>query len=308
MGRSIKQAIGLALATACSIAGCYSAGDDDDVASNGGGAGGSAGAASPGGKGGTSGGQPGRGGSVSSGGSAGVAGAAGTAGSGGSAGGLGTADLGRDCITDAECGQGLICVARDDVATLGGAPPGGLCTAACATDNDCLTISANGWCIPFTSDASGGYCLEGCAMDAGLNPKCHNRIDMVCSGIQFEPLATACLDNIDCGVNEACVSGECNLVLTVCLPSCGSDADCDAGLFCDYRTGLCGEAPPTGKGFNEPCDPNAVVDECTSGYCSASYEVPTTGTCSGFCNLGNPFSCGYEGDGKADAACLFSTV
>jgi hypothetical protein len=145
-------------------------------------------------------------------------------------------------------------------------------------------------------------------MDAGLNPKCHNRIDMVCSGIQFEPLATACLDNIDCGVNEACVSGECNLVLTVCLPSCGSDADCDAGLFCDYRTGLCGEAPPTGKGFNEPCDPNAVVDECTSGYCSASYEVPTTGTCSGFCNLGNPFSCGYEGDGKADAACLFSTV
>ncbi|HVJ16403.1 MAG TPA: hypothetical protein VM686_13270, partial [Polyangiaceae bacterium] len=228
-----------------------------------------------------------------------------------------TGELGRDCITDAECGEGLICVTRDDVDTLGGAPPKGLCTAACpcedgadgtiCSDDPCLEFSANAYCIPFTAGDT-GYCLEGCAFDQGLTPKCHDRIESVCTGVAFQELDTDCTDNLDCGANEACLSGVCNAVLTVCLPNCGSDADCDDGLFCDPLTGLCMEDPPTGKGVNEACDPAADPDECASGYCSVTYMHEDEGTCSGFCNLGHPFSCGYTGEGKADAACLFGTV
>ncbi|HVJ20753.1 MAG TPA: hypothetical protein VM686_35330, partial [Polyangiaceae bacterium] len=101
-----------------------------------------------------------------------------------------TGDLGAACITDAECGDGMICITRDNVDTLGGAPPSGLCTAACpceetadgliCSDDVCLEHSANAYCVPFTTGDT-GYCLEGCAMDQGLTPKCHDRIEFVCT-------------------------------------------------------------------------------------------------------------------------------
>ncbi len=219
-----------------------------------------------------------------------------------------TGELGRDCITDAECGEGLICIARDDVDTLGGAPPGGLCTLACDSDDICLEHSSNAWCAGFDN---GAYCLEGCLIDAGLAEKCHGRIDFVCSGVDFAPIGPTCVDNTDCTEPETvCLSGECNAVLTLCLPSCGSDADCASGLFCDFMTGLCNEAAPEGKDFNEACNPASTADppECAGGICFETYDNPEVGTCSGLCNLGNPFSCGYTGDGPADSACLFGTI
>ncbi len=309
MGTSFKRSLVVALAAAASIGGCYATSHNDDGPLGGSG-GGSGGAGGKGGKGGAaSGGTSGKGGAGATGGvnqSGGGGVSAGTGGEGGEAGSPAmNGSLGASCIIDAQCGAGLICVESSDVATLGGAPAGGICTAACNSDDTCLLLAADAWCSAFEG---GNYCLEGCLMDAGLNVKCHDRVDMVCSGVDFAPLGTVCVDNGDCDPNTACLSGECNAVLTLCLPSCGSDAGCSPGLFCDYTSGLCQQSAPTGKDFNAACDPNGAADECAGGICFETYDVPSEGTCSGLCNLGNPYSCGYDGQGQADSACLFGTI
>jgi hypothetical protein len=216
-------------------------------------------------------------------------------------------NIGRACATDAECGEGMLCISRTDTETLGGAPPKGLCTVACSTHDTCLEFSSDAWCVEYDN---GGYCLEGCLMDQEPAVKCHDRLDFVCHVLDFAPLGTGCSDLDPCGTNEVCLSGECNLALTVCTPGCGSNEDCPSDLFCDYISGLCVETEPEGKDFNELCDPSTTADpnECVGGICSETYDDETEGTCSGFCNIGNPFSCGYTGEGKADAACLYGSI
>jgi len=216
-----------------------------------------------------------------------------------------TGEIGRACVTDAECGDGLTCVPRDDVDTLGGAPPNGLCTVACENDDVCLEYSQNAWCVGFDN---GNYCLEGCEVDSGLGVKCHDRADFLCTPVDSAALGVSCTTDAQCDPGTVCLSGECTALLMICLPRCGSNEDCASGLFCDPLLGMCVEDEPTGKGYNEVCDPAGDPAECASGICFEDYDDPSTGTCSGRCNFGNPYACGYTGEGKADTACLFASV
>jgi hypothetical protein len=301
MGNALRLTIS-ALAAASAVAGCFGAtGRDHDN-----------GEIISGGASGNTGNRGGTGGVV---GTSGTGGASGSSVGGNSTGGTavgGTGavtseNVGRACATDAECGAGLTCIQRTDTLTLGGGPPKGLCSIACSTHDTCLEFSSDAWCVEYDN---GGYCLEGCLIDQEPAVKCHDRLEFVCNVLDFAPLGTGCSDLDPCGSNEVCLSGECNLALTVCMPSCGSNEDCPAGLFCDYISGLCVESEPGGKGFNEACDPSAAADpnECVGGICSETYDAPSEGTCSGFCNMGNPFSCGYTGEGKAGAACLYGSI
>jgi hypothetical protein len=141
--------------------------------------------------------------------------------------------------------------------------------------------------------------------NTGFEDKCHGRLDFVCDVLNTLPDGSSCETGDDCSTERVCLSGECNAALTVCLPACGSDADCSGGLYCNYSSGLCVEDQPTGKDFNEPCDPEADNgDDCIGGFCFSSYDDETQGTCGGLCNLGNLVVCGYDGEGPADSACV----
>ncbi len=237
-------------------------------------------------------------------------------GSGGMEGGVvrdsGTTDdrLGRACATDAECGDtGLICVKADDPALGGGAPPRGLCTTPCTTDDICLEYAPDAYCVPFGARNSDAYCLEACTTGAGLDTagKCHAREEFACSIIGLIPQTDTCTTYADCATGELCNEGVCGTIVTACLPMCGGDYDCADGFFCDFSSGLCVSEDPTGKDLNALCDAEATVDEC-NGFCSESADDPTVGTCTAFCNIGSVYGCGFSGEGQADAACLFSSI
>ena len=287
MSTRLALSVAAVTMTVAFIAACTGSSDDDDdngqlIGGTGGAAAGSAGSASAG---------------TSA--SSGSGGGGGSAGSGGSS--TGTPGIvGAACTATADCAAGLECLTPSST-ELGGSPAGGLCTLPCTGDVDCTTVDPNAWCVGF-GDAA--YCLEGCLFDNGGPAKCHDRLDFLCTGVDSLATDVACTSTSQCGLNEVCLSSICTVVLTVCLPACGSDADCADGQFCNYGSGLCQAAAPTGLGFNEACSPAADPDEC-GGFCRTSYDDTTVGSCSGACNLANPRACGYTGEGPANAACLF---
>lgn len=209
----------------------------------------------------------------------------------------GASRLGRACRRDAECGSDgeLFCLDASDVELLGGAFPKGVCTKECADDSEC---PSGGLCL-------GGLCFEGCQPGASGTTlqKCHNRAEVLCAPVQGSD--QACRRDSDCELDgEVCLEGSCTPF--ACLPGCGSDADCATGLYCDYRSGFCVEEKPTGKEIGEPCDQNSPVNDC-KGFCLAVDDTGK-GFCSAYCNPAAPFSCGFTGQGKANAACLFVSI
>jgi hypothetical protein len=221
----------------------------------------------------------------------------GTVRDGGDSGG-GDSRLGRACSTDSECGgeEDLFCLTDDNVELLGASPAKGLCTKECLDDLECN----GGVC-------SLGLCFEGCEPgETGAIEKCHARLETVCTLLpRDEQPAAACQLDGDCLVDgEVCAGGTCWMF--GCQPNCGSDADCADGLFCDFDIGFCVEEEPEGKDITASCDPGAAMDEC-QGFCIANDETEETGFCTAICNIGSPVGCGFDGEGKADAACLFAT-
>jgi len=102
----------------------------------------------------------------------------------------------------------------------------------------------------------------------------------------------------------------CNETLTACRPMCRADADCVAGQFCDFASGFCTGTEPTGLPIGSLCDPTLPPeqDEC-NGFCSATDETNTQGTCAAFCSAGlDAYGCGWVGEGAPDAGCLFATI
>jgi hypothetical protein len=210
----------------------------------------------------------------------------------------GTSRVGRACTTNAECGSDddLFCVNDTDVETFGAAPAGGICTKECFDDSEC----------PGGSVCSLGFCFEACepgANSSTLN-KCHGREEVVCTLLPRE--SAGCDLDGDCPVDgEVCIANQCWMF--GCQPNCGSDADCADDMFCDFDFGFCVTKKPEGKNITDACDPGRAVDEC-QGFCIANDESGETGFCTALCNLGSPVGCGFDGKGKADAACLFATA
>jgi hypothetical protein len=238
----------------------------------------------------------------------------GSAGTGGSMGGTGgsamSAALGRACTTNAQCGSGLTCLTNDGLAS--GGPANGLCTLACETDSQCLEVSSESYCVEFSATES--YCLQSCTTGTLGVPKCQQRPDVACTLIGLIPTGPACETSTECGVGQLCSSNaptQCGDIVTGCVPTCGGDFDCGADQFCDFGTGMCTNTEPEGLPIGAACTPpatDAAVDPC-QGFCLASDDTRTEGTCTAFCSFSPAFTgCGWDGVEKAEAGCLYSTI
>src|SRR5258706_6258355 len=100
--------------------------------------------------------------------------------------------LGQKCSADAQCGgDGLRCLtATEDFMAGQGAPPGGVCTADCATDADCRAFDASAVCatlaeapleLAYAAKPVPRLCMQGCSLGAPSGAaKCHGRGDFAC--------------------------------------------------------------------------------------------------------------------------------
>ncbi|MES1186023.1 MAG: hypothetical protein ABUL60_19570 [Myxococcales bacterium] len=256
----------------------------------------------------------------SSGGSAGTA-DGGTAGAAGADGtppllpGTGVGTLGRSCAGPSDCAVGLTCITPKHLVLAGAAPPHGVCSAPCTSNDDCTQRSPDALCMAFGSDGSAAsYCVEGCSFGpTGAAAKCHGRRDFACNPALLEPTADSCNGIEDCAQGDLCIDGFCNAVSPGCLPSCRGDLDCAPGLYCDqsFLTGTCTPKKPTGKRLGEPCtvplaqEPEEP-DECI-GFCQADGVSGRAGHCAATCGLAR--ECAWDpASGKFDGVCFYSSI
>ena len=189
-----------------------------------------------GGIGGIGGGEGGDGGSASS-----------SSSSSSSSGGPGTG-VGSACKVDPQCAPGLTCLpdtAADPI--FGGGPAGGFCTAACSGDLDCATF--------------GGVCFQ-------LDPTQPGRCTLACTiGPPIGGVADyfAALSGDKCLGREDLRCGKAKEGVGLCLPTCGSDAQCP-GRACDPRLAVCVDHPSDGLPAGAACDPMGTTLEC-GGLC-----------------------------------------
>ena len=86
-----------------------------------------------------------------------------------------------------------------------------------------------------------------CSSDGDCGP------DEVCNGGTCE--VPPCQNDSDCPSGKVCNSGTC------AVPSCSSDSDCDSGFYCDQNTSTCEPECPV-------CQPCSQSSDCGSnGYC-----------------------------------------
>jgi hypothetical protein len=149
-------------------------------------------------------------------------------------------------MVDGDCG-GLTCILPSiDDEVFGGGPAGGYCTKACSADGDC---GMSGVCYT-NAAATTGRCVLTCVQGPALmhlndpidDPtKCLARPDVACD--QLGPNRFAC------------------------LPVCGSDSQCPAGMHCDPRASVCVSTPNPGLADGQACGTlDGGVDPC-AGEC-----------------------------------------
>lgn len=226
------------------------------------------------------------------------------------AGGNATSEIGVFCEVTQDCQTGLECLtSRSNTLTQGG-PAHGFCSFQCGdaetptaeADAECQKLDPNSVCHYFDEDTA--YCVQRCTF--GAAEKCQNRDDVVCDIVLHQaPGAVACTSNDDCDIGDGCLAnaegsteGTCYSTPQVCLPRCNSDQDCVSGRYCDPGSGECVDEEPTGKIFDEPCDPDAEVDEC-AGFCA------NDGFCAEKCIIGTYPACRSSSNDEATADCLF---
>jgi hypothetical protein len=108
--------------------------------------------------------------------------------------------------------------------------------------------------------------------------------------------------------SQVCSANVCQEIVSACVPTCRGDFDCAPGRFCDFSTGFCVASEPPGLPIGSPCDPTLAVDPC-NGFCLAAEGTGGEGTCGAYCSASViPAGCGWNGEGEAEAGCLFATV
>ena len=239
-----------------------------------------AGAAGTTGRGGAAAGTTGRGGAaagtVGTGGSTARGGTTGSAGTTADGGVLPVGDLGKGCATSSDCTGGLTCAAPGSNVFGGGGPANGFCTKSCAdVDAGDVCGALNAVCVNMSSDANPAlFCMPTCtfgSMDRAT--KCRGRDDVACARLQDSAGGT----------------------LDVCVPLCGTDADCPSGRSCDKNNGMCTTTPKTGSSLGTAClqAGDGGTDSC-AGFCLPIGSGGTTVTarfCSQACVFGAPNAC-----------------
>jgi hypothetical protein len=194
----------------------------------------------------------------------------------------GPSSFGTPCNADGDCAAGLLCLTADHDIWLGGGIAHGYCSFDCTNDfRICSAFGADTECLT-TFAMNEAYCFKTCTFgNASSDAKCRGRTD------------------------EACT--ELGSSLAACLPTCGADADCPVGRYCDFVSGVCLSAQPQGDGIGTTCDPFGPKT-CASGCASIDNF---RGVCSGYCVLGADETCGSLGNrdgGAGSTRCVaFST-
>lgn len=197
--------------------------------------------------------------------------------------------LGLACATDGECSepgaQGMCATSDGMDPVFQGGPSNGYCTMKCQTSGDCPGVA--NICFKPSANATEGRCVLGCELGPELmylnDPldefKCHGREDVACYRVTAGDL---------------------------CLPTCGNDAECPSGRYCNLEAGVCVEGTaPMGKKLGASCDPMAAMDECGNGFCIGSGNGK--GFCTGVCPLAGDINYGDCG-GIENGLCLYLPV
>jgi hypothetical protein len=191
--------------------------------------------------------------------------------------------LGAECATERDCGGVLNCLkATSEDPIFGGGPAGGFCTKACDTNDDCPgTHSA---CLK-NGTVESGRCTLTCSIGPPLidldqalaADKCRGRADLRCDKVKN--------------------------VGTVCLPTCGSDAQCGPERVCDPRLAMCVAKPSTGLPTGATCDLSADPTTC-AGSCIPFLDADVT-SCSTPCVLGGASPDAQSCGGPMQGICAF---
>lgn len=215
-----------------------------------------------------------------------AAGPSGSTGPGGSVPVVIPGRLGFKCGSDSDCGGLFTCLdAASEDPIFGGGPAGGFCTKACDRDDDCP--GSNSTCFKSRTSES-GRCTLTCSIGPPLESldqpldaaKCLGRADLRCTRVK---------------------EGS-----TVCLPTCGDDAQCGAGRFCDPRLAVCVSVASAGLPTGAACDPSANPTTC-AGSCVAFEDFGVT-TCSSLCVLGGDAAGSLNCGGPKKGSCAFHPV
>ncbi len=190
------------------------------------------------------------------------------------------------CNADGRCGDpdGTACSVA--ATCRGGACASSVCGTACSTDSEC---------------ASGSYCDSGACVPALANGNTCTRATQCASGLCPGDGMCGLADGAACGLASECRSAICG-ASGACGTSCGSDAECTTGHYCDG-----GQCQPSAANGAMPggaaCDRGAqcISGVCSSdGACGAANGAPcgSAGVCRSDVCDGQDSSCGYvNGDG-----------
>lgn len=196
------------------------------------------------------------------------------------------AEMGKPCVADEDCKSGL-CLLESAVLFSEGGPPGGICSGDCSEEDNC---PADTVCTP---TSVGSRCLFGCEFGEDAD-KCGGRSAYACEPLYFASGA-ACETIDDCESGEECAASDdgtsvCSLLLGICTPRCGSDADCSEGRSCDLGSGECVEGAAEGSlRSGEACEPS---DDRCRGVCTTFADESSA--CVEYCRLGAERGCGED--------------
>lgn len=188
--------------------------------------------------------------------------------------------LAARCAKDLDCRAGLTCWSSAS----GGKqwPLNGMCTKKCTADDDCAALASGSKCRASTSTApQEKYCMLPCtaggtqtdSLAQPLDPgKCLGRGDLTCS------------------------------ILGMCVPLCGSDAQC-APARCNPLWGFC-DGTAGAPSFEDVGREVIGTSPCSTQLITMTSSGVTL--CTAKCAVGVTPGCNWAGPpSKAKAACLY---
>lgn len=210
---------------------------------------------------------------------------------------------GKNCFSDDECADDLICNYEE-----GQCRPGALSGETCAYADPTNPIPgtetvrcADGLtCDPMAFVCAGGFCSPGSPCSDIFNDSdCPESFYCVGNFLTQSSCQQPGLAGAPCSKADDCSTNFCDPFDEVCADllmtgeSCFDNGECASG-FCSG--GLC--QPSFGTG--QPC-PSGLPEECQGGYCDTAGAMPT---CTAYAGEGGPCPNGFECDPSDDLFCV----